>query len=112
MDQKFNDVRDYIHGNPTASMETVCEATEVEMQDIKRWLAEGRLILAKGSPIFLKCEKCGQPILTGKQCDKCLANLRSSLSGAADSMRPPEPKPKPKADTKGRDKMHVAIRKN
>ena len=109
LDMKFNDVRDYIYENPGASMEAVCEATEAEMADIHRWLAEGRLILAKGSPISLFCDKCGAPILTGKQCEQCLNKLRSTLQGAADTLKPPEPN-QPLDFTKD-GRMHVGVRK-
>jgi methionyl-tRNA synthetase len=113
MDQKFNEVRDYIYDNPQAHIDDVCEATGVESGDIKRWLAEGRLLLSKGSPIGLSCEKCGAPILSGKQCEECMAKLRNTLQGAANNMKPPEPpKPKPQLQTKPKEKMHIGARKN
>jgi hypothetical protein len=113
MDQKFNDVRDYIYTNPNASMEEVCGATETDSADIKRWLTEGRLLLSKDSPIGLSCQKCGKTILSGTQCEECLAKLRSTLQGAASTLKPPEPpKPKPQPVGKPKEKMHVAIRKN
>jgi methionyl-tRNA synthetase len=112
MDQKFNEVRDYIYSHPQASMDDVCAATEVEPTDIKRWLAEGRLLLSKGSSIGLSCEKCGKTILSGTQCEECLAKLRNTLQNAANTMKPPEP-PKPKQhDSKPKERMHVNIRKN
>jgi hypothetical protein len=113
MDMKFNDVRDYIYENPHAAIEEVCEATEVDKQDIHRWLTEGRLVLVSGSSITLFCEKCGAPILTGKQCEQCLQKLRSSLSAAADSMRPKEAsEPRRSASSsKKEERMHIADRK-
>jgi methionyl-tRNA synthetase len=112
MDQKFNEVRDYIYDNPQAHIDDVCAATEVESGDIKRWLAEGRLLLSKGSPIGLSCEKCGKSILSGTQCEECLAKLRNTLQNAASTIKPPEPpKPKPQAQ-KPKEKMHVITRKN
>ncbi|MCL2002595.1 MAG: flagellar protein [Oscillospiraceae bacterium] len=112
MDQKFSEVRDYIYANPAASMDAVCEATDVEPGDIKRWLAEGRLLLNKGAAIGLSCEKCGKTILSGTQCEECLAKLRSTLQGAANTLKPPEPpKPKPQAVSKPKEKMHVTVRK-
>jgi bacterioferritin-associated ferredoxin len=112
MDQKFNEVRDYIYDNPQAHMDEVCEKTGVEAGDVKRWLAEGRLLLSKGAAIGLNCEKCGAVILSGTQCEDCLNKLRSTLQGAANTMKPPEPpKPKPQV-SKPKEKMHVAIRKN
>ena len=110
MDQKFNEVRDFIYDNPGASIEEVCEVTGVETTDIQRWLADGRLMLAKGSPINLTCEKCGVPILTGKQCEQCLGKLRSSLQDAANTLRPPEAK-QPLDYNKDSGKMHVGVRK-
>jgi hypothetical protein len=113
MDKKFNEVRDYIYDHPQAGMDQVCEATEVEPGDIKRWLAEGRLLLSKGSSIGLQCVKCGAPILSGTQCEECLGKLRSTLQGAADTLKPVEaPKPKQQEQSKQKDRMHVTVRKN
>jgi flagellar operon protein (TIGR03826 family) len=109
LDIQFAEVRDYIYDNPGATIEEVCEATEAEESTIHRWLAEGRLLLSAGSPISLRCEKCGMPILTGKQCDACLNKLRSTLRNAADSMKPPPPKNKPQTDRQ-KEKMHVDLR--
>jgi hypothetical protein len=110
LDLKFNMVRDYIYDNPGAHIDQVCEATEVESSQVHRWLAEGRLLLSQGSPITLTCEKCGAPILSGKQCDACLNKLRNTLQGAADAMKPPPPKETKKTERQ-REKMHVEIRK-
>jgi hypothetical protein len=109
MDKKFNDVRDFIYDNPGASIDEVCEATGAETAEIRRWLTEGRLILAKGSPISLRCDKCGAPIVTGKQCENCLNKLRSTLQGAADTLKPAEAKQP--LDFKKDGRMHVGVRK-
>jgi hypothetical protein len=109
MDTNFNNVRDYIYDNPGATIDEVCTALEVDKADVHRWLAEGRLILSKGSPISLVCEQCGAPILTGKQCEKCLGKLRNDLKGAANILKPPEPK-KPFA-SREEGKMHIDTRK-
>jgi hypothetical protein len=109
MDRKFNLVRDYIYDNPGATIEAVCEETDVEKADVHRWLADGRLLLAQGSPIQIHCEKCGAPITTGKKCEQCLSKLRGDLSAAADRMRPPEPKNPFQTREEGR--MHIGSRK-
>jgi methionyl-tRNA synthetase len=113
MDMKFNEVRDFIYDNPQASIDEVCEVTGVEPGDIKRWLSEGRLLLSKGSSIAHQCEKCGKEILSGKQCEECLAKLRSTLQEAAGVLKPVEaPKPTQQQSLKQKEKMHVGIRKN
>lgn len=107
MDKKFIMVRDYIYDCPGASMEQICEATETEPGDIRRWLSEGRLIMSKGSMPLLKCEKCGTPIYTGRLCDQCIGVMRSDLKGAADSLRPAPPPISIKED----GKMHIKRKK-
>lgn len=109
-DRQFNDVRNYIYENPQATLDQVCEATEVDQEDIKRWLKEGRLILQKGNATLIQCEKCGTPILTGKLCSKCISAVQSQLSGAAQSLRPAPPPEKPKDYGKPKDKMHITRR--
>jgi len=114
MERRFNEVRDFIYDNPNAHIDEVCEKTGVEAADIKRWLAEGRLLLSKGSPISLQCSQCGKAILSGSKCEECLGKLLSTLQAAAETIRPPEP-PKPQQkpmSQKTKEKMHVTLKKN
>jgi flagellar operon protein (TIGR03826 family) len=108
LDVQFSEVRDYIYDHPGACIDEVVEETGVEESSIHRWLAEGRLILSHGSPIVLRCDQCGAAILTGRQCDACLAKLRNTLQDAANAMRPAaSPPKKQKYGDKPKDKMHV-----
>ncbi len=45
-------------------------------------MREERLVFAKGSPIQLTCENCGEPITTGRYCAKCKAQLATGLGAA------------------------------
>jgi hypothetical protein len=108
---KFAEVRDYIYDNPGSGIEEVCEATEVEAAVVHRWLQEGRLLLSAGSPITLRCEQCGAPILSGNKCDACLGKLRTALQDAAAAIKPvtaPPPKTQ-KLTQKQKEKMHVNV---
>mgnify|MGYP001295781955 CR=1 FL=1 len=74
-DQKdFAAVRDYLKENPGAHIAAVSEATGVPVKRIQEYLREGRLVLA-ASADWLRCERCGAPLQTGRLCAKCLAEI-------------------------------------
>lgn len=80
MEDKFNEVRDYIRDNPTVNMSQVSEELDVPIQQIKRWVREERLAFSKDSGITISCENCGKPILTGRFCKECKSSMRNNLS--------------------------------
>ena len=66
LEERFQDVKEYIRENPGAGMATVAEDTE--------------------------CEKCGRPILTGRYCKECKNALSNSFSGLYQTSKPAEKK--------------------
>lgn len=87
VDKQFTDVRNYIYANPTAKMDDICEATGVEMDDIRRWIKEGRLIMHSTGVPLVECEKCGKPIHSGKLCAECRGEIHTQLSEVAGNIR-------------------------
>ena len=58
LEERFQDVKEYIRENPGAGMATVAEDTGVPVQQLKKWVREERLAFTKDSGITIECEKC------------------------------------------------------
>lgn len=82
LEDKFQQVKEYLRLNPKAPMNKVSEENEVSVKQIKQWVREERLSFTEESQITLECEGCGAKILTGRFCSKCKNGLISDLSGA------------------------------
>ena len=87
MEEKFQEVKEYIRSNPGVGIREVSEACDVDPGQIRQWLREDR------SPIFLNCDKCGAAIRSGKFCDKCKANMTSDLKSVLKESRPVKKEP-------------------
>ena len=80
----FKRVKEYLYKYPGTSMTKVAEELGVTMQQIKRYLREGRLEIVGDDPnIILSCEHCGKSIKTGRFCDLCVGGLTSDLEKTA-----------------------------
>ena len=94
LEEKFQRVKTYIRENPGVGIRQVSEECVVETSLINQWLKDERLELSESSSLLLNCESCGQPIRTGRYCDKCKMSmsqtLRSVMRGA-DSATPAAP---------------------
>ena len=80
VEEDFQKVKQYIIDNPAASLKEISEANEVTTKQIQQWIREERLMFSKDSPIQLLCEKCGEPIVTGRFCVKCKGDMATNLS--------------------------------
>jgi hypothetical protein len=79
LEEKFTTVKEYIRDNPTSTISKVAEATEVPVQQLKRWVREERLCFSKDSGVMIQCEKCGKPITTGRYCAECKHSMTQSF---------------------------------
>lgn len=103
LEEKFQEVKNYIRDHVQASIPEVSEACDVSTNQIQQWLRDERLQLAEGSGITLHCEKCDAAIYSGRFCERCKSSMANQLN---DSIRQPEaPKPQPKKDMKDNPKM-------
>lgn len=103
LEEKFQEVKEYIRSHVQASIPEVSEACDVSQNQIQAWLKDERLQLAEGSGITLHCENCNAPIYSGRFCEKCKNSMANQLH---ESIRQPEaPKPAPKKDVKDNPKM-------
>lgn len=91
LEEKFQQVKAYIRDNKNCSVKEVSEKCEVEEGQIRQWVREERLEFGEGSVSGIICETCGTPIMTGRFCEKCKANMVNQLSAAG--RRPEAPKP-------------------
>ena len=94
LEKDYERVRDYIRENPRANMQEIADQCEVTIRQINEWVREERLEFSKDSQIMLMCESCGEPVRTGRFCEKCKNNMANNLTSAF--KKPEKPKPEPK----------------
>ena len=70
VEKKFQEVKEYIRDNKGVGIQQVADACEVDVGQIRQWLREERLELAADSALYLNCESCGQPIRSGRFCER------------------------------------------
>lgn len=90
--EAFDRVRAYLQSHPQANLAEVSQGAGVDVDQIRRFLREGRLELV-GDPDALHCERCGASITTGRLCSDCVRELEQEAAAAP----PPPPAPKEKA---------------
>jgi ribosomal protein L32 len=86
-------VKEYIRENKGVGIPAVAEACEVDAGQIRQWLREERLELSEDSAVFLTCENCGQPIRSGRFCEKCTLNMTKGFQEVLNSGRQTTSKP-------------------
>lgn len=82
LEAKFQEVKEFIRDNGTATMQEVCESCKVDSGQIRQWIREERLQFSDDSPIKVTCENCGAMIGSGRFCEKCKAQLANGLSAS------------------------------
>lgn len=102
LEEKFAEVKTYIQDHPGVGIHEVARECDVEITQIQQWLREERLQFSEDSMVQLTCESCGEPIRSGRFCDKCKNNM---VNGFQQSIRPTAPPPVEKKDTKDSPRM-------
>ena len=100
LDDKFDQVKEYIYNNPGVGIQEVAEENEVSVSQIKRWVREERLAFSNDSSIGLDCEVCGKMIKTGRFCNMCKDKMANKLGNIYK-----EPEEDRKKDTKENPRM-------
>ena len=100
LDDKFDQVKEYIYNNPGVGIQEVSEENEVSVSQIKRWVREERLAFSNDSSIGLDCEVCGKMIKTGRFCNLCKDKMANKLGNIYK-----EPEEDRKKDTKENPRM-------
>lgn len=94
--EQFQKVKDYIREVGPSDMFQIEEATGVDHKQVQVYLREGRLEIPANSELFIKCEKCGAKLRSGRFCPDCVHKMSAEfLSGTTfDSNEVGEPKVK------------------
>ena len=100
LEEKFNDVKEYIREHPAATLNEISEENDVSVKQLNQWVREERLAFTDDSIITFECENCGTAIRTGRFCDKC----KSSMAHGLGSVYHSEPV-KPEKKERDRDRM-------
>lgn len=81
LEDKFEEVKEYIKENPNKKADQVAEACDVSIKRIRAWVREERLVFSDASLAGLECERCHSLIASGRFCDKCASGLASAIGG-------------------------------
>ncbi len=92
LEEKFQEVKQYLNDNPGSSVSRVSEAMDISVKQIKQWIREERLTLSDATDAGVTCEQCGVPICSGRFCDKCKVQMQNTLSTVITKGREPEAK--------------------
>lgn len=88
MEDKFQDVKEYIEEHPAATINEVSEECDVSARQIEQWIRQERLMITEGSSIGITCERCGVSIKSGRFCERCknkMANNLGSMYGESNA---------------------------
>ena len=92
LEQKFQEVKQYLDENPNASVNQVSEDNDVSVKQIKQWIREERLSLSEASLDGVTCEHC----------EKCKAAMANSFANSIEKPKPLEPQKKERDGNKMR----------
>lgn len=80
LEEKFQEVKQFIKDNPGYSINQVAEDCEVSIRQIKQWVREERLAFSDDSLVGLDCERCGKMIHSGRFCNECAGGLKDAFN--------------------------------
>lgn len=81
-DEYIRKIQQYLDDQGGATVTEISDGTGIPEEKIISLLREGRLII-RGEAYLLECERCGEPIRTGRYCASCRASLEASLKGSS-----------------------------
>ncbi len=82
--QLFSLVKDYIRENDVNEYQVAAQF-DIPLRLVKQWIKEGRIEYKENDPkhtiINAHCQNCGDPVLFGALCPKCLKLVNRQLKG-------------------------------
>ncbi len=75
----YGKVRGYIEDHKGATAAQIEEAVGVPQRTIRRLLKDGKLEIAEGSKVYMRCELCGKQIRSGQYCPECEIKVHRNL---------------------------------
>ncbi len=79
----YGKVRLYIEKHRGATAGEVEQETGVSQKTIRKLLRDERIEVTPDSRAFLRCEVCGEPIRSGRYCQKCQVNVNRRIEEQA-----------------------------
>lgn len=98
---EFGVLRTYLEEHEGATVSEISQGTGIAVNKITSYLEKGRIQIKEGSKYFMKCQKCGTDIKSGRYCRNCATNVFSEISEAITEGQIGD-KPKSKIDGKMR----------
>lgn len=84
-EDEYELVRLYLIDNPGSTIDELSENNRVSVKKITRWIREGRFEELGTNLSGLACNRCGDPIKSGRYCDKCSKTLKSVMGSKLDT---------------------------
>lgn len=75
----YGKVRMYIENHKGATAAEIEKEVGVAQRTVRRLLKDGRIEIAEGSKVYLRCELCGKQIRSGQFCPDCEIKVHRSL---------------------------------
>ena len=75
----YGKVRGYIEQHRGATAAQIENAVGVSQRTIRHLLKDGRLEIAEGSKVYMRCELCGKQIRSGQYCPDCEIKVHRNL---------------------------------
>jgi len=79
-EELFAEVKKYLEGHPTSTVQKISEDTGASTKKILAWLREGRLEIVEATG-DLKCRQCGIDIKSGQLCEPCASDISRQIDG-------------------------------
>ncbi len=92
LEDKYQEVKEFVKGNPGMNVTQVAEECDVSIRQIKKWVREDRLQFSDDSLVGLDCERCGKMIHSGRFCKECAGGLQDAFSSLYKKSAPTAPK--------------------
>lgn len=77
----YGKVRVFLEENGRKSAIIISAETGVPVSTIQKYLRDGQLEIPDGSPMYVKCAKCGTDIRYGIYCSSCAVQLSKDIQG-------------------------------
>lgn len=94
VEREYQACADYLRENRTSTIYELSEATGVSVNQITRFIREGRLSIKDNPNMGVPCEGCGKLIQTGHYCDECAERLKKEVGSILGQDEPKRPAPK------------------
>lgn len=75
----YGKVRSYIENHKGATAAEIEKEVGVAQRTVRKLLKDGRIEIAEGSKMFLRCELCGKQIRSGQFCPDCEIKVHRTL---------------------------------